>query len=521
MKNLKYAIPLLLLPLLIGSALRLIGIDHGRPDMVYHPDVAKQTMVAIRTCNNNIKPHRSFTADFRRTLYPYGTAIIMAKTMKTISRILGNNDLLNVHRWNWALYMRYLASSTFMLSALFAIWFLWRSAGIIPSLLAGLLLVTEPINTQYSHYAMNDVPLTAVLIIAWIFSALMEKEKTYIPIFSLLCGFTLGIAFNIKYQAVLGGIFPLVAWILLTKKKSWRWLLASLATVGIGGIIGLLWTNPLLRAEPGYFFQTLPEFMHWQSNILKKEIPFQTKLTNNIVYLFQYLSTTGIFLILIGPIWAIYALITKKISNKDKVPIISATAFVIIITLILVVSRDFLFMRENDLIPILSFCILLTAFCMAKIIPEKITLTKKNIPALAIYVCVVVTISAFTITSLLDSRALGRTDTRLLASQWCHDNIQAGKTVMRERYTLGMNKEGVKEHRSRYIGTNYKNVDVVITSSKAYRRFYEKHSPYYNEPAQQPYNDINKNWKKTKLFQDRELYFAHPTITVFEKPEKK
>ncbi len=515
MKNWKYII-LLLLPLLIGGSLRLIGIGHGRPDMVYHPDVAKQTLVAIRTCNNNVTAHRIYKDDFRRTLYPYGTAIIMAKTIKTISTIRGNGDLKRVHRWNWALYMRYLSSIMFLASAILAIWFLWRRAGIIPALLTGLLLVAEPINSQYSHYAMNDVPLSATLIMVWIFSALMQKEKTYIPIFSLLCGLTLGIAFNIKYQAVLGGIFPLVAWILLTKKKSWHWLLASLATVGIGGIIGLLWTNPLLRTEPGYFFQTLPEFMHWQANIMEEEISLKTKLVRNIALLFHYLSVTGVFLVLAGPVWAIYAILKKKITDNDRIPVISATVFSIVMTLLFIVSRDFF--RENDLIPILAFCILTTAFLMAKILPKSIKPTLKNIPALAIYACIIITVSAFTITSLLDSRALSRTDTRLLASQWCHGNIPVESIVMRERYTLGMNKEGVTEHRCRYIGTNYKRFDFIITSSKAYKRFYEKHSPYYDESAQKIYNDINKNWKKIKVFHDRELYFAHPVITIFEKP---
>lgn len=516
MKNWKHAIPILLLPLILGSILRNIGIDHGRPDMVYHPDVAKQTMVAIRTCNNNVTAHRIFKDDFKRTLYPYGTAIIMAKTMSTVSSIRGNNDLIKVHRWNWALYMRYLASAMFMLSALFAIWFLWRRTGTIPALLAGILLVTEPINTQYSHYAMNDVPLAAILIIVWIFSALMENERKYAPIFSLLCGFTLGIAFNIKYQAVIGGIFPLVSWLLLTKNKSWKWLLISLASVGIGGIVGLLWTNPLLRTEPAYFFQTLPEFMHWQANIMEEEISLRTKLIRNTALLIQQLSATGVFLVITGPIWAVYAIIKKKIADHNKIATISATAFCTIMTLLFIVSRDFF--RENDLIPILAFCILLTAFLMAKIPHTQIKLTKTTIPALTFYISIFVTISAFITTSTLDSLALDRTDTRLLASQWCHENIPRDSTVVRERYTLGINKEGVKESRSRYIGKDYNKFDFVITSSKAYKRFYEKHSPYYNEDAQKIYNNINANWKKTKVFKDRELYFAHPTITIFEKP---
>ncbi len=517
MKNWKYAILLLLLPLILGSILRSIGIDHGRPEMVYHPDVAKQTAVAIHTYNNKrINAHKIYKNNFELTLYPYGTSIIMAKTMKTISRFHGDNYLEGVHRWNWALYMRRLACGMFMLTALLTSWFLWRRTGLIPTLLASLLLVTEPINTQYSHYAMNDVPLAAALIIIWIFAALMQKEKKHIPIFSLLCGFTLGIAFNIKYQAVLGGIFPLVSWIMLTKTKSWRWLLASLITVGVGGIIGLLWTNPLLRTEPVYFFQTLPEFMHWQANIVGEEIPLKTKIIRNLALLTEHLSATGIFIFLAGPIWAIYALIKKQISDQNKIPVISATAFCVVITLTFIISRDFV--RNNDLIPVLTFCILITAFLMAKIIPQNIKPSLQNIPALALYTAIIITIASFTTTSLLDSLALNRTDTRIIARQWSQENIPVGKKVMREFYTISVNKEGVYEQRGRYITPQYKEFNFVIASSLAYRRFYEKNSPYYNEDMQKIYNDINKNWKKVYVADDRNLYFAHPTITIYKKP---
>jgi len=155
---------------------------------------------------------------------------------------------------------------------------------------------------------------------------------------------------------------------------------------------------------------------------------------------------------------------------------------------------------------------------MKKIMPSQIKPIKKYMPTLIIFISIFITVSVFTSKSLLDSLALNRTDTRLLASQWCHKNIPKGANVIRERYTLSMRKEGVREHRCRYIEKNYKNFDYVITSTKAHRRFYEKHSPYYDENVQQIYNDINDNWIKLKLFTDRELYFAHPTITIFKKP---
>ena len=89
---------------------------------------------------------------------------------------------------------------------------------------------------------------------------------------------------------------------------------------------------------------------------------------------------------------------------------------------------------------------------------------------------------------------------------------------MRERYTLRIHKKGVYEKSGRALSSDYNKFDFIITSSKGHERFYEEHSPYYNEAKQKIYDDIKNNWKKIKVVQDRELYFANPTITIYENP---
>ena len=58
----------LLLPLAVGLAVRLTGIRHGEPDAVYHPDVAKQTLVAQFTYRGLTDTRLVFGSEFSAVL---------------------------------------------------------------------------------------------------------------------------------------------------------------------------------------------------------------------------------------------------------------------------------------------------------------------------------------------------------------------------------------------------------------------------------------------------------------------
>ncbi len=516
----KFKLLLLILPLIIGIIIRLIGIKHGYPNYIYHPDVSKQAIIAETTYKNHKNTSKIiFDTNSELTLYPYGDSIIISKVMNIISDITGNKKFDTVPRWNWALYMRYLSIAIFMLAALFVAWFLFKKTALFPTFLALLLLISEPINSQYSHYAMNDVPLTAMLIISWILAALMEKEKTSIPVFSLLCGLSLGLAFDIKYQAVIGGIFPLISWIALYKTKGRNWLFSSIAVIVIGGIAGILYLNPLLRHEPAYFFKTFPEFMKWQSNIMGYKIPYSTKIPQNIILLIRHLQIPGIVLLLTGPVLSLILIFRRKMHDKNVIPAISASLFCIMLIGIFIISRDFI--RNNDIIPILSFSSLLTAFTLWQVTVKTVSTRKQKILSFLFYVMIIIINISFLATSLADSIALTGQDTRQQAQQWCFNNLPINASVMRERYTIKINRTDIQECRKRYIKPDFINYDYVIISSMAYSRFFDKHSPYYCPAAQERYITLENNWYKAKTFKKRELYFANPTITIYKNPKVK
>ena len=63
------------IPIILGLAIQLIGIQHGHPDKVYHPNVAKQTQVAIVLFSEGTVNLRNLYKDnIRFTMYPISIA---------------------------------------------------------------------------------------------------------------------------------------------------------------------------------------------------------------------------------------------------------------------------------------------------------------------------------------------------------------------------------------------------------------------------------------------------------------
>ena len=90
-----------------------MGIRHGAPHAIFHPDVPKQVLVARAVYKGHVDSRRLYHDDIRFTLYPYGTAAILGNALRAYSAVTGR-DLDRVHRWQWALRLRYLAVALFL-----------------------------------------------------------------------------------------------------------------------------------------------------------------------------------------------------------------------------------------------------------------------------------------------------------------------------------------------------------------------------------------------------------------------
>jgi len=515
---------LLLAPLLLGVALRLVGIRHGEPDMVYHPDVAKQTQVAITLFSEGeLDLRRLYKDDVRFTLYPYGTAVILARTCRASATITGNDSLGDVHRWRWALRMRYQSVVLFALALAVLLPFLCRLLGLLPALAVGLLLALEPVHNCYSHYGMNDVPLLAALLPAWLFGGLMVRDKR-VPLFALLSGLLIGFGFGIKYQALLGGLFPLCGCVALVLGGQWRRACIGALAVAGGIVAGALTTSPLLAGDPGYFFTRFPEFMRWQASILGEDMSLPAKLARDLPVFFGHLFGSGRWLLLPGVAWCVVHLYRAARSRTGD-PVLttlaaSALAFTLVLNVSVVVSRDIV--RDSDLVPSHAFGILLFGMLLAAIARREGDWPRGGKPV-AVALTGLASL-AFLGRAVPDSLALTRPDTRIRARDWCRENIPAGATVLRERYTLPVGKEGVLDGSFRYLVSDpvfaqirAGGFDYLVASSLAHDRFSDPVSPYYDETAQEQYGEIESMCKTAAVFEDRQLPFAHPRITVYAK----
>lgn len=200
----------ILIPVLLGVGLRVTGSKHGAPDLIYHPDVFKQALVARAVFAGDPDLRRLHRDEKELTLYPYGVAVLTGWVVKGLSWIAGSGFSPDEPLWNWDLRMRYVSASMYLVASVVVLISLRRRMTALGLFFLGGLLLTEPLNAQYSHYAMNDVPLAAVFLLAWLTADKMTGEGRW-PVWSFFTGLLLGLGFGIKYQALIGMIFPLMA----------------------------------------------------------------------------------------------------------------------------------------------------------------------------------------------------------------------------------------------------------------------------------------------------------------------
>lgn len=503
--------------LLAGLAVRLIGIRHGEADrMVYHPDVAKQTVVAYNAYQGKFNIRRFFKDDFRNTLYPYGSAILLGRSARALSRISGNPPLHRRHRYYWALWSRYQSVAYILLGTAVLLGALRRHLGSRVTALAGVLLLFEPIQVQLSHYGMNDVPLLAFLYLSLVAAWSMPGEKKF-PIFSLLAGLAAGVAFAVKYQGLLALIFPGVFWLYLLRENGPRRALLSLLAVAAGFLAGSLPLSPLLTRDPGYFFATFPTFMQWQAHIMGEAIPLSVKLRTNLHSLAVISLRQGHVLLWLGGIWAGVAAFRRRKEVRFAAPVCALLLFCGILLAAMLFSRDL--DRENDLMPVFALLIVASAFPAAGVLAQAHPPWRRLLLLIPAFGLGIVFIS----TALLDSLALHRLDTRMRARHWCDAHLPPQAVVLTEMYVLPPTRADLTCFKAKYLSDPLSQqaihdnlAQILITSSLASRRYADRGSPFYDPAVRKTYQTMLNHSRLLASFRDRPLLYAHPDIAVYE-----
>lgn len=366
-----------------------------------------------------------------------------------------------------------------------------------------------------SHYGMNDVPLASLILLAWVGSAHIGRESWRYPWISLLTGLVLGLGFGIKYQAALGGLFPLVAAAGLLRSGNYRHAASSLAAVGVAGLIGVLWTSPMLREDPGYFISGFGEFMAWQANIMGEPLAWHAKLARNTSALLGLLTGRGhLLLLMLAGVGSVRA---WRFEPAWRRPLGAAWLFSGVLLLAVLTGRDIV--RINDLMPVWPLAMLSLGLGLAA---GSRGVGQKDKGLLFLRITGFILLGWFAAGAWMDAAALQRPDTRERARMWCREHLQPGEHLVRERYTLRLEMDGVQETSVRYLASSEGRrliekgrADVLVASSLAYGRFFDKTMPYYNEASQQVYLSLTNHYDRAVVFADRDLPFAHPSVEIF------
>ncbi len=502
--------------LLASAALRLTGLRHGEPQWIFHPDVSKQVHVAMNIFSGKRNPVFYGEEDFQRRLYPYGTAVLLGTALRSAERAgvvsIDRGSFPENTRWLWSVRFRLFS----VVLSLFAITVLlvFLSARIPPGalLLTGALLALDPLSVRYSHYGMNDVPLIAILLLAWLSSWKMACREGLHPFFTPLTGLLLGIGFGVKYQAVLGLLFPAAAMLPLLKKgRASAAVLSSVLLLG-GFIAGAAAVSPVLRGDPLGFPSDLLRFMSWQADILGGQLPVSGKVSRNLAWIGRFSVQSGTILLLPGILWAAGRLFLRRHEGCERYLLLATLLFPLALAGLLVATRDI--MRENDVMYAVPFLVMLTGFMLGGVHGRRRRLLLMGGAA-----CLAV---IFGVVSLRDSLAFARPDTRLAARQWCRERIGEGSVVLRDRYALPVDKEGVFEERFRFLvqppasrKISAGEFDYLVSTSLSLERFFDPLSPFHSLDAQEVFREMEDTLPVLAVFRDRPLPFNQPTVTVY------
>jgi hypothetical protein len=251
------------------------------------------------------------------------------------------------------------------------------------------------------------------------------------------------------------------------------------------------------------------------------------KLKNNIPAMAGLFGASATWILPLLAFLSVIQVTRKPREITRCVYVWGAFLFSLMLCTTVLISRDLI--RANDLFPAFTFFIL-AAIVGIYSSPQDRTeeANKRKAPLLrqvvsGVFVLLIVT---FAFSSFSDSFALARPDTRERARSWCRKNLPANCLVLRERYTIRIGRKDIHEISRRYLASSAARdailagqPDFLLTSSLAYDRFFDTASPYHDLKAQALYQYIQDNYQSVISFQDRELPFAHPRITIYAKAD--
>jgi hypothetical protein len=238
-------------------ALRLIGLDHGSPPIMYHADERHYAGVASRLSWSDLNPHR-----FENP--PLLTYVLFA-AREAHTLVQGDED---TRRWinQGGLYRlaRILSALLGALTAFVVAATARRLAGDRAGFAALLVVGFSFLHGRDSHFGVNDVPMTAlVAAVTWCSVRAAAGDGLR---WAWLGAFAAGLAAATKYNGAVAVALPVAA-VLLSRRRPRRLALVSLGLVALS-LVGFLAANPFaLLAWDEFSAGFTSQYVRWGDSL--------------------------------------------------------------------------------------------------------------------------------------------------------------------------------------------------------------------------------------------------------------
>jgi 4-amino-4-deoxy-L-arabinose transferase-like glycosyltransferase len=369
-----------------------------------------------------------------------------------------------------------------------------RFVGVNGGLLAALLLAVVFLHVRDSHYAVNDVTATFLLMVSFYFAVRIymagepdpwrepthggrpdseQKRDPGLLAYYLLGGALLGFGVAAKYNVGLGAA-ALVAAHLLSRRDLWKRpsVMAHLPLIGAGvaSLVGFIVGNPYSVLDfPAFRAEFLSQYGWAQDPYRQSDVPVAQLILRGL--------TMGTSPIIVGV--SALGLILMLLRQPRKAVLLASFPMAYVAFFLL----DSDFFPARFAIPLLPFLVIAAAYgtgMLVVMLPS--SAWRRAAMALAVGLLVIPSV----VQDVRHNTLLRAEDTRLLLGRWMDENVPAGSKIALEGYTyidvegrpLGqrrlpyrqeVNSSLRQQPLERYVRENF---NYLIVSSYVYDRYH-------------------------------------------------
>ncbi len=419
--------PIVLLICAGALALRVAGLRYGLP-AVYNPDEVAIMSRALAFAKGDLNPHNFLYPSF----YFYVLFVWEGLTaaIAILTRQLHSFDafqrefFLDPTRVYVAGRLLTALCGTATVAATFALG--RRVAGPAAGVMAAVVVAIAPLHVRDSHYVKHDVPVTLLIVLAYLAYARLKDASGDGPGYRglILAGAVTGAAFSTHYYTIFLAI-PL-AWSAAQGARTTADAVRRIALAGIVAAVVFFLLSPFLLAEP--------------STALRDIRANRQIVVDRAVETLGYARTAARYGAIlwrdtVGPGLALLSLVGFAISAVSRW---RTTVWLLAFPLPFLLFIFGTYPASRYLIPIVPFVAVFAGICVA-------ALASRNRAA-----AVVVAIAASALPlrdSIRSDRFIRQADTRTLAARFIESHVPAGTTVVTQPYSVPLEptKEVLRE----------------------------------------------------------------------------